>query len=560
MNDSQNRVLIIGLDGATWDVLDPWMRDGTLPHLARLRDKGSWGVLRSTIPPVTAPAWSSFMTGKKPGKHGVFHFIRLFEEEKAGTASQFVSAETLRSPAIWDVLGHHDRMVGLINIPLTYPPRPVNGFMISGLLTPKHAKIFTYPPELSGCLTDYQIDLDRFAGKTPYQDEFDEGSTTPTLEFLGEFRSMLEKRARASLDLIGLRPWDFFMVVFTGPDRLGHYFWNYHAPVNPESDNPELTDGVRRYYIRLDEIVGELVERAGRDTNILVMSDHGMGPVPPKQIHIATWLQQQGWLTARARRAAVPGPDIILARLRIGRDRLGRVMKWVPGLLKSRVVRRTINDRALAVDEQRSMAYSVPIFFNVTGIRLNVKGEAARKAAVQNLERNLSRISDPDTGKQVITEVFPGREYYSGVAAERVPDLIAIADPQYCFKHALGFYSSIVTGRQDVRGPAKHRMEGIFMARGKGIPVRTEPVRSVHLEDIAPTALHLMGLPVPSDMDGRILTEIFSSQYNRSRPVAYEEPRGFWPNPVRPEFSSNAMSAEDEAIIENQLRSLGYLE
>jgi len=558
MNDFDNRLLIIGLDGATWDVLDPWMRDGTLPHLARLRDRGSWGVLRSTIPPVTAPAWSSFMTGKKPGKHGVFHFLRLFEEQKAGAGNQFVNAETLRSSAIWDVLGHHGRMVGLINIPLTYPPRPVNGFMISGLLTPKHAQVFTYPPELSGCLTDYQIDLDRFAGKTPYQDEFEESLTAPTMEFLGEFRTMLEKRARVTCDLISSRPWDFFMVVFTGPDRLGHYFWNYHAPVNGESDNPELTEGVRRYYMRLDEVVGELVERAGRDTNILVMSDHGMGPVPPKQIHIATWLQQQGWLAARARRTG--GPDMILAKLRIGRDRLGRVMKLVPGLLKSRAVRRTINDRALAVDEQRSTAYPVPIFFNITGIRLNVEGEGARKAALQNLEHSLWRICDPQTGKQVMTAVFPGREYYSDCAAKGVPDLIAVADPHYCFKHALGFYSSIVAPRQDVRGPAKHRVEGIFMALGKGIPARAEPVPVVHLEDIAPTGLHLMGLPVPTDMDGRVLTEILAKEYARSRPVAFEEPKGFWPDARRPDFSRSAMSAEDEAIIENQLRALGYLE
>ncbi|MFB3903775.1 MAG: alkaline phosphatase family protein [Acidobacteriota bacterium] len=559
MKNHDDRLLIIGLDGATWDVLGPWVEDGTLPHLARLRTRGRWAVLRSTIPPVTAPAWSSFMTGKKPGKHGVYHFVRLFEEEKATPGRQFVSARTLRSPAIWDVLGHHDRMVGLINIPLTYPPRPVNGFMITGLLTPKHASVFTYPPELSASLTDYQIDLDRFAGKTPYQDEFEDTLTSPSLEFLGEFRTMLEKRTRVCFDLIGSRPWDFFMIVFTGPDRLGHYFWKYHAPVNAGSDNPELTAGVRSYYMRLDEIVGELVERAGRDTNILVMSDHGMGPVPSKQIHIASWLQQQGWVTAWTRKSRLPGADIILARLKIGRDRVGRVIKWVPGLLNSRVVRRTINDRAMVVDPQRSMAYPVPIFFNIAGIRINATGEAARRTAVQNLERNLSRLRDPDTGEPVIREIFPGRDYYSA-APETVPDLIAVSDPRYCFKHALGYYNSVVTPRHDLRGPAKHRMEGIFMAVGRGITPKPDPLPSVHLEDIAPTALHLMGVPVPSDMDGRVLTELFSTECARSRPVAVQEPVGFWPRPDRREFSKSAMSAEDEAFIENQLRSLGYLD
>ena len=167
--------MIIGLDGATWTVIDPWIKDGTLPHLARLRQEGSWGNLRSTIPPITAAAWSTFMTGKRPGKHGVFHFIKLFDDDgsTANGQPELVSGRSIKSSTLWDILGHQERRAVLVNIPLTYPPRAVNGVMITGLLTPSSAKVFTYPLELSQQISDYKIDLDRFIDKKPFQDDFD---------------------------------------------------------------------------------------------------------------------------------------------------------------------------------------------------------------------------------------------------------------------------------------------------------------------------------------------------------------------------------------------------
>lgn len=553
------RVLVIGLDGATWDVLDPWIKDGTLPHLARLRRNGSWGPLISSIPPITAAAWSTFMTGKRPGKHGVYHFVKLFDDDGGARSGQeLVSARSLRSPALWDVMGHHDRRVILINLPLTYPPRPVNGVMITGLLTPSSAPVFTYPPELSQEITDYQIDLDRFIDKTPHVDTFEPELTAPTLELMQEFRDMEEKRAKVTFSLMHSMPWDFFMVVFTATDRMGHYLWPYHHPPRDE-DNPQarqLYEAVRSFYVRLDEIVGQLVAEAGEDVAVVIMSDHGMGPVETKRFHCNNWLLQQGLLAAKRSSASTLSVDAWLKRLGLPRDKLGRLIHHIPGLARSQVVKKAASSRSDSIDIERSKAYCVPIFFNIMGIRVRAEG-AEKDALCDQMMRGLREIRDPETGRPVVQQVFRAAEYYDSAFAENTPDLIAITDPDYGCSYYLSHYSSLVTRRPDASGPAKHRSEGIFMAFGPGIITQPAPLPNLRIEDIAPTVLHLMGLAIPVDMDGRVLTEVLAPEL---RNVQTGEPMAFWPDRERAVFSDEAMPAEDEAELRGRLRALGYFE
>lgn len=560
-----NRVLVIGLDGATWDVLDPWMRDGTLPCLAQLRRHGSWGPLRSSIPPITAAAWSTFMTGKRPGKHGVYHFINLFDNNGAGDDEpELVSARSIRSPALWDAIGHHDQRVVLVNIPLTYPPRPVNGVMVTGLLTPSSASVFTYPPQLSAQITDYQIDLDRFMDKTPHVDAFDAASTAPSLALVEEFRAMEEKRARVSLSLMASQPWEFFMVVFTGTDRMGHYLWPYHRPAPPQAeiaatntDDEQIQRAVRDFYIRLDQIVGELVAQAGEDTTVIVMSDHGMGPVETRRFHCNNWLRRQGWLVAKSHGGALGGPDAWLKRLGIPRDKLGRLIHSIPGLAASRVVRQASGSRSDAVDTERSAAYCIPIFYNITGIRVqHVEKEALCRAITNGLEA----IVDAETGRPVVRQVLRAHDYYDGPHAENIPDLIVITDPDYGCSYHLSHYSAVATRRPTASGPAKHRDQGILIVSGPGAARQAQPLPNLSIEDVAPTALYLMGLPVSADMDGRVLTEALDPALLATQPIACESPTGFWPSQSAATFDDTAMSDEDEELIRGRLRALGYFE
>lgn len=556
------RILIIGLDGATWDVIDPWIDEGILPNLAMLRQTGCWGKLISTIPPISAAAWSTFMTGKRPGKHGVFHFIDLFgEDEPAGGKSKIVNARGLKSSTLWDIMGHQDRRVVLINVPMTYPPRPVNGLMITGLLTPGNASTFTYPPELSEELSDYVIDLDRFIDAKPFQTAHDPELTVPTLSLIQEFRDMLEKRAATSLSLMSSKPWDVFMVVFTGTDRLGHYLWPYHHCVH-DKGNPEaqkLCRAVRDYYVRLDEVVGELVEGAGEGVTTVVVSDHGMGPRQEKRVHWNSWLHQHGWLSAESTADRITNPDSWLRRLGLPRDKIGKLILRVPGLVRSRVVQKAVESRSASVDVERSQAYCVPVWNTVAGVRINLEGER-KEALIQEIVGELERIVDPENGQRVVQQVYRGEDVYHGPYADSVPDLMISMKQEYVCSYLLGNYSSVITDVHMSSKQGNHRLEGVFIASGDNVVSCSQPLGNLHIEDVAPSVLYLMGLPVPIDIDGRVLTEIMAPKMLETRPVVRGDPVGYWPSEEEAVFFEETISEEDEQQIERRLRALGYLD
>lgn len=502
------------------------------------------------------------MTGKRPGKHGVYHFIKLFDDDRTpASEAELVSARSIKSATLWDNMGHHDRKVVLINIPLTYPPRPVNGVMVTGLLTPSSAPVFTYPPELSKQITGYKIDLDRFIDKTPYIDTFNAEITAPTLSLVQEFQEMEEKRAQVTLSLMDSEPWDFFMVVFTSTDRLGHYFWPYHRAANPE-DHPavqQLCEAVRAFYIRLDALVGELIESLDQNTSVVMMSDHGMGPTYTKRLHCNNWLHQHGWLAVKSDSAQITNPDSWLKRLGLPRDKVGRLIRRIPGLAESHLVRKATNSRSGAIDLEHSKAYCVALFHNIMGIRVRLAGEE-KAALCREIMQRLQEIVDPETGQRIVQHVYQSSDYYSGPYVDNVPDIIVSIDPDYGCSYYVSHYSSIITRREDVSGPAKHRMEGIFLASGPCIVPQATPLPDLQIEDIAPTVLHLMGLPVPTDMDGRVLTEILAPVGLASQPVEHEAPQGFWPKEDEAVFSDAVMSSEDEETIRGRLRALGYFE
>lgn len=513
------------------------------------------------------------MTGKRPSKHGVFHFINLFGSDHRGNgngndssanapSSELVSARSLKSPALWDILGHHDRQVLLINIPLTYPPRPVNGTMVTGLLTPRSAPVFTYPAELSQeikAMTDYKIDLDRFVDKTPFVDEIDGEIVVPSLTLVDEFRDVLEKRARVTFSLMDKQPWDFFMIVFMGTDRMGHYLWDYQAGkagTSPEAQT--LATAVRDYYIRLDEIVGEVLEKAGDDVTTLLMSDHGMGPKHTKKVHVNNWLRQQGWLYSNKSNSKISNPDGLLKRFGLSRDQVGRIVHQLPGLGSSQLVKKVATAGNIQIDYAGSKAYAIPIFNHIFGIRLNVTGDE-RERLRSEITQALGKLIDSQTGKMLVEHIYRGEDYYQGPYAQNIPDMIVMMNPDYGGSYRLGSYSSFVTELQTHTHRGNHRMEGIFAARGAEIAQRSVPLAGLDIEDIAPTVLHLMGLPVPTDMDGRVLTEIFTPEF-KAQPIQPGAVLDFWTNKQGEKFQEAVMSEEDEAEIMERLQALGYIE
>lgn len=560
-----SRVLIIGLDGATWSVVGPFADGGHLPNLAALKARGCWGELRSTIPPLSAPAWSTFLTGKSPAHHGVFHFVDWGDQsgEGGGPGSRLVNGASIESPTMWDVAAHHGRNVGVINVPMSYPPRPVNGFMITGLLTPPDAEVFTYPPELSAELPDYEIDLDRFISAKPFAAEEGQDKAKrvvkPDLELVAEFHKMETQRGKTALSLMRTRPWDVFTVVFTGTDRMGHYLWQYHrkADLDGSSMSEALHTAIRGVYSSIDNAIGELVAEAGDDTTVLVLSDHGMGPIYDRNTHWNKWLFDRGYVALED--SGKKTVDGWLLRLGLPRDTLRKVAAKVPGVMTSKPMKALKKAPTAKIDTLASKAYYERWFDPVGGIRINAEG-AERERIRAELMEALVAVVDPDTGEPIVKEAWRREDCLSGPYVERAPDIVIIMNPAYGSSDRMSSYSSIVTPRPNISDPGGHQMEGIFMAAGPGVGHSPHPCAGMTIEDVAPTVLHLLGLGVPEDMDGRVLSELFAPGGPADRPVEPAPPMAWWPNEEKARASGRDDVAADEDAVRERLRALGYFE
>jgi predicted AlkP superfamily phosphohydrolase/phosphomutase len=356
-------------------------------------------------------------------------------------------------------------------------------------------------------------------------------------------------------------PWDVFMLVFTGTDRLGHYLWHYHRP--PDASDPreiqELCSAVQDYYSRLDEILGELVKKAGAGTTVIVMSDHGMGPNNTKLVHWSTWMHERGWLASRNHALRLSDPDSWFRRLGLPRDKVGRAIRRVPGLAKGRLVKKARGRSSTRIHEGNSKAYCVPIFRTVAGIRINAAGEE-KEALRREIVEELGSIVDPKNDDSVVQKVWHGEDYYAGPYAGNVPDILVILKPDYGCSYRLSNYSSVITGVQAFLGRGNHRPEGIFVASGPNVMANSEPLTALNIEDVAPTILYLMGLPIPSDMDGEVLAQSLSPSYLESQPIRIGEPLGLWPSEDEAKFSDEATPDEDEERIRDRLRGLGYID
>lgn len=559
-----NKVLIIGLDGATWTVLKPWIEDGSLPNLAALVGKGSWGELRSTIPPLTAPAWSSFLTGKNPGKHGVFHFASLDDRPADLDQAEIVDGRSIQSSTLWDILGHHDRHVGVVNVPMSYPPRPVNGFMITGLLTPPSAAVFTHPPELSEQIPEgYEIDLDRFIEQKPFAKN-EEGVkekrvVKPSLTLMDEFVHMEQERGRLALELMDSQPWDAFMVVFTATDRMGHYLWNYHRAedLDGSAESQALHEAIVNYYKEQDKLIGDLVDAAGPETSVLLMSDHGMGPIHSKITHWNNWLYKKGYL--KLDKASSKSPDGLLLRLGLPRDKIGRLVRRLPGFASRRAIGKMKTVKKARIDYAASSAHYVRIFDPVGGIRINHAGPG-KKELIEEILNEVRQVVDPATGQKIVRRAYRREECFWGPFAEQMPDIILVFQPDYGSSARVSNYSAIAMERPSIEDPGGHHIEGIFVASGPQVMQRDQPLSDLNIVDMAPTVLHLLGLPIPEDMDGRVATEILDPAALEQRPVAMDHPRGRWPSEAEARYQvDDAQDEEDEAVRE-RLRALGYFE
>jgi len=561
LQSGKKKAFIISLDGSTFDVLRPFMQQGCMPNLKSLMERSLSAELESVIPAVTAPAWTSFMTGNNPSKHGVFGFTQF--DPKDGRV-KLTNSRDIRSKTIWQILSDKGKRCVVVNLPYTTPPYPINGIMVAGWDSPPSN--FTYPADLAEKILqqfpDYRDNLNMWI--FDYMPGKSDGNFDRLIDTL--IRGCQQGSLLAQ-QFLEQEAWDVFMVHFQQTDWIQHKLWGLimEAAHNASAHDARM-ERVRECYRQFDEQVGVLLRKV-QDQNpfTIVLSDHGFGDYKG-ELYPNYYLNQWGYYyesAAADRDTAKPIRDLfskipMLTHVYRGmaqvKHRLDSVLQfkryqsfdsWVD------FAGGTFGGRALPVDWTRTKVATVGAY-ECAFLYVNVIGRGPAgivrpeecEAIVRDVIAKFGEVKHPSTGKRVYKKVARGSEIYPEHGKDiLLPDVILLPEDGY------GLSSKVVDALPQATAEGVHRHNGVIFLEGEGIK-NSVPDFSPFLIDMAPTLLHELGLPVPVDMDGRVLQEIFTAPLK----VQYEEVD----NAV---VHERVQYVESEAtMIEERLRALGYVE
>jgi len=451
------KLFVIGLDCAEPSlVFDRWREE--LPHLSQLMETGTFGELESTIPPITVPAWTCMLTGKDPGELGFYGFRN--RADYSYDQMNIATSAAVKHTRVWDRASAEGKRVVVIGVPQTYPPRPLNGYLVTSFLTPSTFSRYTYPPslkaEIAQVVGDYMLDVQDF--RTEDKDYL-----------LRQIYDMTEKRCRLVRHFLRTKPWEFFMWVEMGVDRIHHGFWKYMDPTHPKHEpGNRYQDAIRDYYRYLDAQIGEMLELVPDDAAVLVMSDHGAQPMKGG-ICFNEWLMREGYLVLEDQ----PEGIVPLAKCEIN---WRRTRAWGAG------------------------GYYGRLFLNVEGREpQGVIPPEEYEATREELIAKLEALADPQ-GRNIGTRVFRPEEIYREVN-NIPPDLIVyFGNLAWRSVGSVGL-GAIHTFENDI-GPddANHAQNGLFILTVPGRAGRGR-VKARSWRAVAPTMLELLGLKVPAEMD-----------------------------------------------------------
>ena len=541
----KNRVLVIGVDSVPLELMAPWAAAGHLPAFERILSSGSHGDLYSRIP-VTPVAWSTIYTGKNPGKHGIIGF----RNHKPKTYEETPVNSTLRDAKdVWEIAGAHGKKVVAVNGPLTYPPRPVNGVLVCGFMAPGTDYEFTYPtslgPELMRAFPRYRI------GTPP--------SYIKSL-YLKELHSTVQMVGDASLNLLKRVDWDLAFIVFKETDEVQHSFW----------DRPGDILGL---YRRVDKIVGEMMKLAGEDAYVFVVSDHGGEPIN-KRFNAAEFLRMTGFIHLKPS----TGGQSAKPMQQVARALFGLRMEWVldvPGgrrllgqLMKARVrsMRKSSKPDEGFYAGQIDWPKTTAFISSGIGLRINLKGREPQgfvepgdyETTRDRVATRFSELKDPENGQNVFRYAQARERVLSGPYTELAPDVMCLPNTGYLPTEALASFDPLAVAAahrslfsRSTLWCGTHSPYGMVAGTGPGI--RKGTITGATLDDIAPTILHALGLPVPRDMDGKVLATMFDQTFLDAHPIAWESVQS------EGEVRARELSREESAIVEERLKALGYL-
>lgn len=545
----EHRVVVVGFDGAPYALINRLVDQNKMPNLKSVARDGVQGPLKTVLPPQSLPAWPSFVTGMNPGRHGAYSFFR----PRSGAYDlQPFSSEQIRGLTIWDYLTTLGRSSFLVNVPLTYPPYKIDGVMISGMPAPLLiAGIPVFPESLSEELLtvapNYKVEISAHG-------QYDEG------RILSMLYEVMEERAKVTLHLLKDKTWQFFMVVFTCSDRVEHVFWRYLDPSHPAGTpggRERFGQAIDQFYHALDDNLGKILEVAGDEATTIVVSDHGHGS-QTAEVGVNQLLAEIGALEyTKSYCVGLTKSNLYEKLWRMGLIKLAK--KIIPAKFRSAV--------STGVDYERTSAYC----YSFGAINLNVKGrEPQGVVLVEDYSKKLNDVAnailaytDPLDGRPIAKKIYKRDEIYWGEALDAAPDLLVV------FRDGYGPTSWNSNGKPirryrpeevDVTKPliesGGHHwfstMDGIFFAKGPSIK-RGATLEGASIIDAVPTVLHLMSIPIPANIDGKIL-EIFDAASDPAKRQPQHADAILSKRPPQVTWS-----VEEEKAVTKRLADLGYL-
>jgi len=528
---ARKRILIIGLDGFTWRLGRDFMAGGLMPHLKELAQGGCCGNLRSVIPPETSPAWSSFQTGCRPGKTGVFAFHTYDRTQKRVRLNSF---SDIAAPSLWELADRAGRKVVSLNIPVSSPPPKVDGVIIPGLLCPKLSTATVHPPE---AFTRYI---------KPNKDYFivNKDPQNTASQFTQQAIATERARVRVALELIKNVDWDIFCIQMQSCDSMQHTLW-WALDAGARGHCPKQREEALAFYRFCDVAIGRIIEAAGEDVLTLVISDHGFCPLD-YMVSINVWLRQKGFLKLlpEAPQSAWSIAKRKIRPLKLMAKTYGNIRKGLggPGKTPPYYQKDLVHIRRI-IDLAETKAFCLG---GMGGI-LYINGTPAERTELaRKLTCELLRDLGPDSPKPVIAQVRSGAEVYGESARDSAPDLVvefqkgvvAVINP-------LGD-TVVQQARFDGKQHGTHEPDGILVVRGPGI--KSSEKLDGDIVDIVPTVLAYFGISVPRHIDGKVLNGAFIDppdvdyediDFDRSKPTDYSD--------------------AEQAEVEKHLTDLGYI-
>ena len=435
------KVVVIGLDGTPHSLVTRFMKEGIMPNFQKLSRQGSFNPLFSVLPTVSCVAWSSFMTGKNPAKHNIFGF----QDRSAGSYHPYIpNASHMMSPTLWDILSAEGKRVIVMGVPVTYPPKPVNGILVGCFLAPDVEKA-TYPPELGKELKatrGYQLDID------PWKARKEIDSVIP------QVTDVFRKRRDTLWDFLRKEEWDFFMTHFMETDRLHHFLWE-HMETGIEPYCRQFKD----FYREVDVFLGELATELEGKATLIILSDHGFCTLK-EEVYVNKWLVERGYLRFKAEEP-----------------------KGIQDIDAA-------NTRAYSLDPGR-------IYINLKGREPQgiVNPGKEYQALREELIREVAQLKDPETGELMLESVKVREDLYSGPYFDASPDIVMVPKRGYDLKGSVN--KKTLTDKGPIVG--MHTFDDAMLY----IQDQEIKLSDISIIDCLPTILHLMGSAIPADVDGR---------------------------------------------------------